>query len=70
MTNIWQRRNGEKREGRKLQAESGRSQTHEVVDEAFLLLHIGDGGADSHVVRQLVEVTNTKPASSVYGHTI
>lgn len=30
--------------------------TYKVVDEAFLLLDVGDGGADSDVVRQLIKV--------------
>lgn len=32
-------------------------QTHEVVDEALLLLDVSDGGADRDVVRQLIKVT-------------
>lgn len=31
--------------------------THKVVDEAFLLLDVSDGGADRDVVRQLIKVT-------------
>lgn len=30
--------------------------TYKVVDEAFLLLDVGDGGTDSDVVRQLIKV--------------
>lgn len=49
----------DKRRDLKVIPASGKSQTrttYKVVDETFLLLNVGDDGADGHIVRQLFKI--------------
>lgn len=58
ITNLWER-NANMRRVCTLCRQSSQLifvKTYKVVDEAFLLLDVGDGGADSDVVRQLIKV--------------
>lgn len=55
MTNLWK---GERRlEKAPFPPEDFRENTYKVVNEALLLLDIGDDSADRDIVRQLIKVT-------------
>lgn len=55
MTNLWK---GERRsEKSAFPPEDFRENTYKVVNEALLLLDIGNDSADGDIVRQLIEVT-------------
>lgn len=37
-----------------------KTKTYKVVDETFLLLNVGDDGADRDIIRQLIKVTGKR----------